>query len=241
MGIETTEPPLPTPAVSNNHPENTLYDEQWKHRPPYNIQSPQELGPVRWRGYCQCRKISYVLNREQPLNAKFCHCRGCQVMHGAPFQWAVIFHKHDISFTHGSSGLSFYSASHNSQDYGTPTKVSCSFCRTPIMDEGRNVCLLFPQLIELEGSPDEQRKQRERFKPTSVFPWKTRIEMKHANPAAGAISTTSSACSISPTEALNGPKWMVAANGWMIWAGQLSNNPVEMESCGSRYPRCCME
>lgn len=168
MGIETTEPSLPTPAVTNIHSESTLYDEEWKHRPPYNIQSPQALGPVKWKGSCRCGKVSYVLNRDQPLDAKFCHCRGCQVMHGAPFQWAVIFHKRDISFTHGSCGLSFYSASHKSQDYSTPTKVSCSFCRTPIMDEGRNVCLLFPQLLEIEGSLDEQRKRREVFMPTFV-------------------------------------------------------------------------
>lgn len=37
------------------------------------------------------------------------------------------------------------------------------------MDEGRNVCLLFPQLIEFEGSQDEQRKQRDAFKPTYVY------------------------------------------------------------------------
>jgi uncharacterized membrane protein len=36
------------------------------------------------------------------------------------------------------------------------------------MDEGRNVCLIFPQLIELEGSSDEQREQRGAFKPTYV-------------------------------------------------------------------------
>lgn len=36
------------------------------------------------------------------------------------------------------------------------------------MDEGRNMCLMFPQLIEFEGSQDEQRKQREAFRPTYV-------------------------------------------------------------------------
>ncbi|KAJ5182435.1 hypothetical protein N7492_000051 [Penicillium capsulatum] len=175
MGISTTVDPLPRPAFTNAPPENTLHDEEWKHRPPYHIQSPHERGPVQWTGYCQCRRISYTLDRKQPLNAKFCHCRGCQVMHGAPFQWAVIFHKEDVSFRNGSSGLSFYSASHQSLDYSVPTKVSCSFCRTPIMDEGRNVCLLFPQLIELRGSPDEQRKQREMFKPTCHIYYEQRM------------------------------------------------------------------
>lgn len=87
-------------------------------------------------------------------------------MHGAPFQWAAIFHKDDVSFNTGSCGLNFYSSSKDSQDYHTPTKVSCAFCHSLIMDEGRNVCLLFPQLIEFEGSVEEQKKQRDLFKPT---------------------------------------------------------------------------
>lgn len=166
MGAFKTDDPLPSPAFTNNYHEHTLKDEAWKHRAPYRIQTPEEFGPVKWRAKCKCGRISYTLKRDKPLNAKFCHCRGCQVMHGAPFQWAAIFHKDDVNFTKGCSGLSFYSSSQNSQKYQMPTKVSCSFCHTLIMDEGRNVCLLFPQLIELEGSQDEQRKKREAFKPT---------------------------------------------------------------------------
>ncbi|KAJ5688794.1 hypothetical protein N7462_003186 [Penicillium macrosclerotiorum] len=166
IGITQTDNPLPSPAFTNNPPEHTLEHETWKHRPPYQIQSAAEFGPVQWRARCQCGRVSYTLKRDKPLNAKFCHCRGCQVMHGAPFQWAAIFHKDDLNFAQGSSGLSFYSASHNSQKYDMPTKVSCSFCHTLIMDEGRNVCLIFPQLIQFEGSAEEQRKQMEAFKPT---------------------------------------------------------------------------
>jgi hypothetical protein len=59
--------------------------------------------------------------------------------------------------------LSFYAAGEKNHKYQTPTKVSCSICRTPIMDEGRNMCLLFPQLIDLSGSPDEQRHRMQHF------------------------------------------------------------------------------
>lgn len=90
-------------------------------------------------------------------------------MHGAPVQWAVIFHKEDVRFDNGGSNLTFYNAAHNSREYEMPTKVCCAFCRTPIMDEGRNVCLLFPQLIEFHGSPEERRKQMEQFRPKYVF------------------------------------------------------------------------
>ena len=79
---------------------------------------------------------------------------------GAPFQWATIFHKSDLTFTKGVRGLEFYCSSHYTKEYEVPTKVSCSYCRTPIMDEGRNVCLLFPESIEFVdngASPDTKR------------------------------------------------------------------------------------
>lgn len=58
-------------------------EDAWKHRPPYLIQPPEDFGPIKWRGKCHCGQIGYSLNRETPLKAKFCHCRGCQLMHGA--------------------------------------------------------------------------------------------------------------------------------------------------------------
>ncbi|KAJ5597109.1 hypothetical protein N7450_003567 [Penicillium hetheringtonii] len=175
MGCVDTDGPLPPPAFTNNPPKNTIESESWKHRPPYERQSHEKVWPVKYRAVCQCRKISYVLKKDRPLDAKFCHCRGCQVMHGAPFQWAAIFHKEDVSFDHGASGLSFYSSALNSQEYSTPTKVSCAHCHTLIMDEGRNTCLLFPQLIEFEGSLDEQREQRDRFQPSCHIFYEQRI------------------------------------------------------------------
>lgn len=44
-----------------------------------------------------------------------------------------------------------------------PTKVSCSFCRTPIMDEGRNVCLLFPAAIDYGGTHEGRERWIEAF------------------------------------------------------------------------------
>lgn len=80
--IPASASPLPKPAYTNLFPESTQEPEEWKHRPPYHIQHPDEFGPVQWRGKCQCGQVTYRLNRERPLNAKYCHCRGCQVMHG---------------------------------------------------------------------------------------------------------------------------------------------------------------
>ncbi|RJE27489.1 hypothetical protein PHISCL_00223 [Aspergillus sclerotialis] len=82
LDVPSTASPIPKPANTNLFPEHTIDHEQWKHRPPYQIQSDDEFGPVKWRGKCQCGQVTYNLNREKPLNAKYCHCRGCQVMHG---------------------------------------------------------------------------------------------------------------------------------------------------------------
>jgi hypothetical protein len=153
-------------ANANHSSENNPEVEDHTKRPPYSLQPLEEFGEIKWRAHCQCGQVSYALRRGRPLNAKFCHCRQCQVLHGAPFQWAAIFPKEDIRFDNGASGLSFYAAGEKNNKYQTPTKVSCSFCRTPIMDEGRNMCLLFPQLIDFSDSPDEQRKRLQMFLPS---------------------------------------------------------------------------
>ena len=41
---------------------------------------------------CWCGNIAFEFHGD-PLDAKHCHCRQCQHLHGAPFQWAVIFPK----------------------------------------------------------------------------------------------------------------------------------------------------
>lgn len=150
--------------------------EEWQRNPPYRFESSAES---IWQGKCHCGQVKYKLTRRKPLAVKFCHCTGCQVLHGeisnsfptflcflvvqwvvmfmrcvgAPFQWAAIFHKKDMHFENGTSGLSFYNSSQKVQERQLPCKVSCSYCHTPIMDEGRNMVLLFPELLNLgEGS-----------------------------------------------------------------------------------------
>lgn len=83
---------------------------------------------------------------------------------GAPLQWAAIFPKEDVAFAQGATGLDFYSSHHRTDEYEIPTKVFCSYCRTPIMDEGARTCLLFPELIDLSHyGDDDSKKRRELF------------------------------------------------------------------------------
>ena len=82
---------------------------------------------------------------------------------GAPFQWAAIFHKSDVAFDRGAEGLSFYRSSTCSAAHDLPCKVRCAHCGAPIMDEGRNMALVFPTLVEFRGGAE-----RELFEPQYV-------------------------------------------------------------------------
>ncbi|KAL8729149.1 MAG: hypothetical protein Q9181_005095 [Wetmoreana brouardii] len=129
---------------------------EWKHRAPYRVHDKAENFNVRYEGSCHCGKVRYQLSREKPLDAKYCHCTTCQKIHGAPFQWAAIFHKEDINFTHGHHDLGWYESSEKTCVHKLPCKVSCAYCRTPIMDEGRNMILLFPTLIDFKDPADRK-------------------------------------------------------------------------------------
>jgi len=136
-------------------------NDEWKHKEPYRIHDKDAKFETKWKGHCHCGRVEYELSRKIPLDAKYCHCTTCQRLHGAPFQWAAIFHKSDINFTNGIHDLGWYESSEKSIEHKLPCKVSCAFCRTPIMDEGRNMILLFPTLIEGINIPEG----RKAFKP----------------------------------------------------------------------------
>jgi hypothetical protein len=89
----------------------------------------------------------------------------------APFQWAAIFHKEDINFTNGHHDLAWYDPSNKSTSHHLPCKVSCGYCKTPIMDEGRNMILLFPTLLEDIAT----KRGREAFKPHSHMFYPQRV------------------------------------------------------------------
>ncbi|KAK8164658.1 Mss4-like protein [Phyllosticta citrichinensis] len=122
----------------------------WKKRAPYRIHEPNEHFEVKYEAHCHCGRVHYQLNRVEPLDSKLCHCTTCQTQHAAPFQWAAIFHKEDINFDPTAKSI----------EHKLPCKVRCSYCHSPIMDEGRNMILLFPSLIHFKTVED-----RLNFKP----------------------------------------------------------------------------
>lgn len=89
----------------------------------------------------------------------------------APFQWAAIFHKSDLRFARGTHNLAFYTPTLRRAVRSLPCKVSCATCRSPIMDEGRNMIMLFPELIEGIRSA----RGREAFEVKDHICWPARV------------------------------------------------------------------
>ncbi|TFK33232.1 Mss4-like protein [Crucibulum laeve] len=127
-------------------------------RPPYALPEDSDK-PFKavYTGACFCEKVKFEIAREKPLDAKFCHCPTCQKLHGAPFQWAAIVEKTDVHFTEGEDQLIYWNPGEMSQEYILPCKISCKNCRAPIMDEGRNMLLLFPTLIHFDNLEDKRK------------------------------------------------------------------------------------
>lgn len=108
---------------------------------------------ARYEARCFCGAVRYEVAAD-PVDAKICHCRTCQVLHGAPMQWAAIFHKRHVRFTAGEAHLRHYNSELGRSQRILPCKVSCAACGTPIADDGRNMWLAFPTLFDF-GSPPE--------------------------------------------------------------------------------------
>jgi hypothetical protein len=107
---------------------------------------------AKYRVRCHCHAVQYEV-RADPVDAKICHCRDCQILHGAPMQWAAIFHKRDVRFTAGVRHLRFYNSALDRHERILPCKVSCALCDTPIADEGRKMWLAFPALFDFGVPP----------------------------------------------------------------------------------------
>ena len=116
---------------------------------------------AKYYATCRCGVVRYEVSAD-PLSAKICHCRDCQVMHGAPMQWAAIFHKCNVRFSAGVAHLRFYNSALDLPERRLPCKVVCALCTTPIADEGRHMWLAFPTLFDF-GVPPQIPKA---FRPT---------------------------------------------------------------------------
>ena len=119
--------------------------DDWTTAPPYAHHG--DAFAATHRAQCYCGAIVFEV-RADPVDAKLCHCHACQSLHGAPFQWAVIFRKADVRFVRGVNKLYFFNAETGRPGHVLPCKISCNECRSPIADEGRRMFLAFGPLFD---------------------------------------------------------------------------------------------
>jgi hypothetical protein len=108
---------------------------------------------AKYRASCHCKAVRIEVCAD-PVDAKICHCKTCQCLHGAPMQWAAIFRKRDVRITKGMGHLKFYNSEQSINERILPCKVSCGLCGTPIADEGRRMWLAFPSLFDFGFPPN---------------------------------------------------------------------------------------
>ena len=108
---------------------------------------------ARYEASCHCGAVRYGVSAD-PVDAKICHCRMCRKLHGAPMQWAAIFHKSDGRFCAGTDCLRFFNGNLNKAERILPCKVSCGLCGAHIADEGRTMWLAFPSLFDFGTPPN---------------------------------------------------------------------------------------
>ncbi|GJE96560.1 hypothetical protein PsYK624_127570 [Phanerochaete sordida] len=165
--IPDTDWPGPVPSKQGGDTERDFLN-----KPPYNWTS-DEFAP-KYVSECWCGNIVFEFHGD-PVDAKLCHCRHCQHLHGAPFQWAVIFPKTSVRMTKNEdNSLHFFSTAKRSDEHYVPCKVSCDQCRSPIFDEGRNTVLAYPSSFKFKDGkvpPD--------FQPTAHIFYSQRVMEIH--------------------------------------------------------------
>ncbi|KAF7971010.1 hypothetical protein HWV62_22277 [Athelia sp. TMB] len=118
----------------------------YMHKPPYHWESVGAKFAAKYTSACLCGNVEFEVHGD-PLDAKHCHCRSCQKLHGAPFQWAVIFPKMSVRLVKNEGdSLHFFSTDIKTSEskHHVPCKVSCNTCRSPLFDEGCNTVLAYP-------------------------------------------------------------------------------------------------
>ncbi|EIM91012.1 uncharacterized protein STEHIDRAFT_49041 [Stereum hirsutum FP-91666 SS1] len=129
----------PTPSQDGGDSEK-----DFMHKPPYLWKSDGDKFEKHYTSQCWCGDVVFEFHGN-PLDAKHCHCHQCQSLHGAPFQWAVIFPKTSIRLVKNEEDhLHFFSTEKRTSGHDVPCKVSCDNCRSPLFDEGKNTVLAYP-------------------------------------------------------------------------------------------------
>eukprot|EP00300_Choanocystis_sp_HF-7_P009508 c1646_g1_i1.p1 GENE.c1646_g1_i1~~c1646_g1_i1.p1 ORF type:complete len:505 (-),score=86.00 c1646_g1_i1:11-1525(-) len=127
----------------------------WSDLPPFNV--TLKSFESRYSASCHCGRVRFDVSVD-PVAAKICDCVLCAKLHGAPMQWAILFHKEHVRFR-SIEFLKFYSptedANYDGPERELPCKLSCKHCGTWIADEGRRMLMTFPTIFDVASAPTE--------------------------------------------------------------------------------------
>ncbi|KAI0091358.1 Mss4-like protein [Irpex rosettiformis] len=164
--------PVPDTGWKGTLPSQQGGDEEpdFLSKPPYTWKSEDDKFVPKYTAQCWCGNVSFQFHGD-PVDAKHCHCHQCQALHGAPFQWAVIFPKTSVRLIKNENdSLHFFSTEKKRGVHYVPCKVSCDQCRSPLFDEGRNTVLAYPGSFKFKD-----HKVPQDFQPTAHIFYSQRL------------------------------------------------------------------
>ncbi|KAI5888679.1 uncharacterized protein SCHCODRAFT_02637381 [Schizophyllum commune H4-8] len=121
--------------------------------PPYGPPPDKDNRKIYYTASCHCKRVKYAILTDEPMEAKFCHCTDCHKLFGSPAQWTAMLEKTDVHFLSGVDNLAFYHLADSSHERKLPCKIACRTCRSPVMDEGRKILVIYPSLIDFDELP----------------------------------------------------------------------------------------
>ncbi|KAI4294325.1 hypothetical protein K525DRAFT_212925 [Schizophyllum commune Loenen D] len=127
--------------------------DDWMQHPPYGPPPDKDDRKIYFTATCHCKSVKYAILTEEPMEAKFCHCTDCHKLFGSPAQWTAMLEKTDVHFLSGVDNLAFYHLADSSHERKLPCKIACRTCRSPVMDEGRKILVIYPSLIDFDELP----------------------------------------------------------------------------------------
>jgi len=154
-------------------------EESWLLKPPYVWSSSEFEKAASYRSKCWCGAVVFEFAGD-PIDAKYCHCHQCQQLHGAPFQWAVLYHKTSVRLVKGSENIQFYSTTRKESVHDVPCKIACSICRAPLADEGRAMVMAYPSSFIFHEKDEHNESARhgrvpDTFRPKAHIFYKERL------------------------------------------------------------------
>ncbi|KAL1666472.1 Mss4-like protein [Schizophyllum commune] len=153
--------------------------DDWMQHPPYGPPPDKDDRKIYFTATCHCKSVKYAILTEEPMEAKFCHCTDCHKLFGSPAQWTAMLEKTDVHFLSGVDNLAFYHLADSSHERKLPCKIACRTCRSPVMDEGRKILVIYPSLIDFDELPKgglTPAEGKKKFFPTCHIFYEQRVD-----------------------------------------------------------------